>query len=145
MEAEPLAPPPLLQVRLYGEALGDYQLINGWWHARHKEPLAETILPPLGVIIMAGGEPIAALWAYECFGVGVCFLEHPITRPGLSIAQAKAALRLAIEACVQVAKSHGDFALFKCYTIPGIAHVLPRLGFQRCTTEPMTGFILRRD
>jgi hypothetical protein len=144
MEVE--APPaPHLSIRIYGEKMGDYQVVNEWWQARHGEPLAETILPPLGVIVQMGDEPLAALWCYECFGVGVAFLEHPITRPGMSLAQAKAVLRYAVEGCVAVAKSHGDFSLFKCYTIPGIAHVLPRLGFQRCTSEPMTGFIMRRD
>ena len=145
MEAEPLAPPAALQVRLYGEKIGDYQLVSAWWQARHHEPLAETILPPLGVIVEQAGEPVAALWCYECFGIGVAFLEHPVTRPNMGLSSAKAALRLAVEACVTVAKGHGDVSLFKCYTIPGLAHVLPRLGFQRCTSEPMTGFILRRD
>ena len=139
-----------LQVRMYGEAVGDYQTANDWWQSRHGEPLAETVLPPLGVMVERDGKPIAALWCYESFGIGVAFLEMPLTRPGLSVREAMQALSLAVEACVRIAKAHakeggGDVSLFKCYTLPGIAHVLPRLGFVKATREPMQGFILRRD
>lgn len=145
MEADTTIAPPCLQVRLYGEKVGDYQLVNEWWTARHEEALPETVLPPLGVIVELEDKPLGALWCYECFGVGVGFLEYPITRPNLSLAQAKAVMRLAVGACITVAKGHGDFSLFKCYASPAVAHVLPRLGFQRCVKEPMHGFAIRRD
>lgn len=140
---------PPLQVRAYGVALGDYQLVNEWWQSRHGEPLAETLLPPCGVIVEREGEPIAALWCYHCYGVGVAFLEMPITRPGSYVSASMEALGLAVEACVTLVKAAaqaegGDVCLFKCYTLPGIARMLPRLGFTKCT-EAMEGFILRKD
>lgn len=141
---------PQFQVRIYGEKLGDYQLVSGWWEARHGEPLPETILPPLGVMVERDGEPVAALWCYESFGVGVAFLEMPVTRPGLSVGASVAALSLAVDACVLTAKAHakrdgGDVCLFKCYTLPGIGRILPRFGFVSSGREEMQGFILRRD
>ena len=41
----------ILRLRQYGEALGDYQTVSGWYEARHGEPMAETDLPPLGVMV----------------------------------------------------------------------------------------------
>ena len=135
---------PALQARLYGEKLGDYQVVSGWWEDRHGEPLAETILPPLGVIIEDGQGPCAALWCYECFGVGVCFLEFPISRPKLSFGSAMQAFEMAVEGCIRVAKLHGDFSIFQGYTLPAIARALRSIGFVSGETG-WTKIMLRRD
>lgn len=134
-----------LQVRLYGEGLGDYQTVNEWWTARHGHDLAETILPPLGIMVTQNGEPLGAVWCYECFGIGVCFLEFPITKPGLKMGEAKAVISMAIDGAVAVAKAHGDFSIFRCHTIPAIARILPGMGFVRSHREEMHSFTLRRD
>lgn len=135
---------PALQARLYGEAVGDYQLVSGWWEARHGEPLAETILPPLGVIVEDGQGPCAAVWCYECFGVGVCFLEFPIARPGMHFNASLRAFEMAIEGCVRIAKQHGDFSLFQGYTLPAIARALRSIGFVSGETG-WTKIMMRRD
>ncbi len=135
---------PALQARLYGEKLGDYQAVSGWWEARHGEPLAETILPPLGVIIEDDQGPCAALWCYECFGVGVCFLEFAISRPNLSVIAAMESFKMAVEGCIRVAKLHGDFSYFRCIAEPSLARQIKRAGF----TVEATGFTqlaLRKD
>lgn len=133
-----------LQVRLYGEEVGDYQLVSAWWRERNGDDLMETLLPPIGVIVERGEDALGALWCYECFGVGVCFLEYPVTKPGISGGLGLRVMRLALEACIKLAKSHGDFSLFRCSTLESIAPVLPRLGF-----VPEGGarfnFCLRRD
>lgn len=141
---------PLFQARIYGEQAGDYQLVNRWYEARHSKPLSETILPPCGVIIEMDGEPVAALWCYEVFGIGIAFLEHAVTRSGLSISEAKRALSLAAEACIRIAKTHasengGDVSLFYLHARPEIARFLPALGFQTMTENNIQGFSLRRD
>lgn len=135
---------PALQARLYGEAVGDYQLVSGWWESRHSEPLAETILPPLGVIVEDGQGPCAAVWCYECFGVGVCFLEFPIARPGMHFNESLRAFEMAIEGCVRIAKQHGDFSLFQGYTLPAIARALRSIGFVSGETG-WTKIMMRRD
>lgn len=135
---------PALQARLYGEAVGDYQLVSGWWESRHSEPLAETILPPLGVIVEDGQGPCAAVWCYECFGVGVCFLEFPIARPGMHFNESLRAFEMAIEGCIRIAKQHGDFSLFQGYTLPAIARALRSIGFVSGETG-WTKIMMRRD
>jgi len=118
-----------LKARLYGEQIGDYQTVSGWWEARHGRPLIETLLPPLGIIIEDAAGPVAALWCYQSVGIGVCFLEFPVARPFLSLQKSIEALRFAVEACIQIAKAQGDYSLFRCYTLPGIGRVLKSMGF----------------
>ncbi|CAB4186634.1 hypothetical protein UFOVP1329_13 [uncultured Caudovirales phage] len=120
---------PTYAVRMYGEALGDYQTVNGWWEARHPHPLPETLLPPLGVIVEVGSEPVAALWCYECFGIGVCFLEYAVANPTVHPHITRAAIDFALEACIEIAKMHGDFSYFRAVTSPTIARHLQSLGF----------------
>lgn len=139
------APQAVLHARVYGERLGDYQLVNGWWTARHGEPLHEGLLPPLGVMVEADGEAVAVLWCYECFGIGVCFLEYPITRPNLSFSLARRSMAVALEACIRVAKSHGDFSFFKAFPqTDSMTRCLRAFGFQICTPDKR-GLCYQRD
>ncbi|CAB4163484.1 hypothetical protein UFOVP813_25 [uncultured Caudovirales phage] len=140
MEAE-----PILEARLYGTKTGDYQLVSHWWSQRRGEPLAETVLPPIGVMVERDGSPVCAIWCYECFGIGVAFIENPVSRPGLTIQETKAFFKVAIDACIALAKSHGDFSLFKTYACPRVSLVMPSLGFTQCTDDSMTGFAIRVD
>lgn len=134
-----------LQVRVYGLKAGDYQLVNEWWMRHNQTPLPETMLPPNGVIVELDGVPLGALWCYESFGVGVAFLEWPCSAPGLGQREALAVFAFAVEACVHLAKSHGDFCLFRCSTLPAIARALPRLGFVPEHGGHRLNFMLRRD
>lgn len=139
-----MANDPPLTARVYGLGLGDYQLVNEWWKRHHRHDLPETLLPPLGVIVERNSEPVGALWCYESFGVGVCFLEWPCSAPGLGVKEAARVFGFAVEACIALAKTHGDFAIFRCSTIPAIARVLPSLGFLS-EGGPRHNFMLRRD
>jgi hypothetical protein len=136
--------PKALQARIYGEKIGDYQTVSSWWEARHGVPLMETLLPPLGIIVEDEKGPCAALWCYECFGVGVCFLEFAISRPGQSVRRTKVAMAMAVEACVRVAKTHGDFSYFKCFTTTMLANHIESLGFTPLG-EPLKPLATRRD
>lgn len=141
----PQAPPAAFHVRIYGEKLGDYQLVNGWWSERHGEALHEGLLPPLGIIVEMEGEAVAALWCYECFGIGVCFLEYPITRPSLSFAAARQSMGMALEAVIRVAKSHGDFSFFKAFPqTDSMIRCLRSFGFEICTPDKR-GLFYQRD
>ena len=46
-------------VRPYGEVIGDYQLVSAWRDAHGVPVLQETIIPPLSVFAVLGGEPVA--------------------------------------------------------------------------------------
>lgn len=134
-----------LTARVYGLAAGDYQLVNQWWERHNAHALPETLLPPLGVIVERDGQPVGALWCYESFGIGVCFLEWPCSAPGLGMKEAARVFGYAVEACITVAKAHGDNSIFRCSTLPAIARILPRLGFIPESGGPRHNFMLRRD
>ena len=147
MAVEPLAPvakTPLLKVRIYGERLGDYQLVDSWWFTRHNEHLHEGLLPPLGIVVESDGQAVAALWCYEAYGIGVCHLENPVTRPGLSFGEARRAMGWAIEACVTCAKAHGDFTFFKAWPqTDAMIRVLRMFGFEICTPDGRGLYLIR--
>ena len=144
MEASGIAKHPL-HVRIYGEKLGDYQLVNSWWMARHGEILHEGFLPPLGVIVERDGEAVCALWCYQSFGVGVCFLEYPLTRPGLSFPEARAVMSCALESIIVVAKESGDFCFFKAFPqTDSMIRILRSFGFEICTPDKR-GLCLQRE
>jgi hypothetical protein len=102
------------------------------------------MLPPVGVVVERDGEPLGALWCYESCGIGVAFLEWPCSAPGLGQRQALEVFRMAVDACVALAKNNGDYSIFRCSTLPAIARVLPRLGF-RSEGGARENFIMRRD
>ena len=131
--------------RLYGEKLGDYQLVSSWWRRHNADDLPETMLPPVGVIVEECGTPLGALWCYESFGIGVCFLEWPCTAPGLGPSKSLAVMKEAIDACIVAAKAHGSFSVFRCSTLPAIARLLPKLGFVPEHGGVRHNFMLRKD
>jgi hypothetical protein len=122
-----------LRARFYEQ--DDLPLLQAWWSSRHGEDLPVALLPPLGVVVEdAGGEAIGMLWCYESYGVGVAWLEYPVTRPGLTLKQAWAVLAMAAAACMRYAGHHCDpparYKVFRVATPSPIARLLRRLGFQ---------------
>lgn len=127
--------PPLYQLRMYTPE--DYPMIAAWcdWHDRDRIP--EGILPRLGVIVQADGEDCAALWLYMDNSVGVCFLEFPVTRPGLSARQAGDALLMAIEFLKREAHTTGYGIMFT-HALKPMARFLTRNGWRKCDENPWT-------
>lgn len=87
------------------------------------------------------------LWCYESCGVGVAFLEFSITRPGLSLKEARLAVRKTIEACCSLAGSRvhppAKFWVFRGSTTKPLARELTRLGFIFTDGgEPLRGMAL---
>ncbi len=122
MSTEPLT------LRAYGLKTGDYQTVSSWWRARHAREFPETLVPPLGVMVERGGEPAAALWAYQSAGIGVAFLEFALTAPGQSFGQARAALGHALTGVEAVLRSTG-YGLMRCVCQPPMARSLRAFGF----------------
>lgn len=84
-------------IRKYGTKAGDFQMVSDWRKAHDYPVIPETILPALGVVAESDGAARAAAWLYQDNSVGVCFLNWLVTAPGLSPAQARAALRTCID------------------------------------------------
>lgn len=127
---------------------GDVDLAEQWWEARHPgSPLPAALLPPLGVVIEDTVGPAGMLWCYESFGVGVGFLEFPVTRPGLSMRAAGTVMALAVCACCHLAGQStdppGEFRVFRVATPGPIARFLTRLGFRFADFgTPLRGLLL---
>lgn len=118
-----------LTLRHYGLAMGDYQTVSGWYEARHGQPLAETILPPLGVIVEDEHGPAGALFAYQSLGIGVAFLECVVSRPGFSPAEAHAILGRCLEGIEAVLRKE-DYGILRCFVeSDALARALKRHGF----------------
>ena len=122
-----------LRARFYEQ--DDLPLLQEWWVSRHSEDPPVGLLPPLGVVVEdASGEAIGMLWCYESYGVGVAWLEYPVTRPGLTMKQAGAVMAVAVMACMQVAGKEcvppATYHVFRVATSSPIARFLGRLGFQ---------------
>lgn len=118
-----------LEARIYGLQVGDYQLVNDWWMARHDRPFLETLIPPLGVFAERDGEPQAVAWAYESAGVGVAFLEHVITRPGLSFKDADAAFGCCLRGIEFLLRGRG-YSVLRCIADERVARAAIAHGFQ---------------
>lgn len=112
----------------------DFETAAEWWQAHNGSPLHESCLPPLGVRVSLDGVPVAFCWLYETFGVPVAELVFPVTRPGLSLGDARRALLFAVAVLVNVAgKGHepeASFTTFKALAPHGLALGLKALGFR---------------
>jgi hypothetical protein len=131
------------KVRPYGEAVGDYQMISAWREGHKVSPLPETIIPPLALIAEREGEPQSFAVCYQSCGIGVCFLEWLITRPGLTALQAREALGHVIGGIEACAKAN-DYGLMFGYAPGNIARESKRFGFQ-VTSMPHMQVIKRID
>ncbi|RBP37009.1 hypothetical protein DES53_115150 [Roseimicrobium gellanilyticum] len=117
------------RAREYGEKVGDYQMISEWREGHNVGPLPETVIPPLALVCERDGEPMAFACCYQSYGIGVCFLEWLITRPGLNLAEARLALEHVIRAIAACTKD--THALMFGYCVPALAREAKRnLGFK---------------
>lgn len=125
----------LHQLRFFEE--GDYPMVVAWWQA-HKAPVPpHAVLPKLGVVCLQGSEPVGALWLYMDNSVGVCFAEHLVTRPGMSLLQSRKAAGLMIRYLKQTAASFG-YAMMRVVTIPALARFMRQEGFSSERTGVVT-------
>jgi hypothetical protein len=128
--------PMLWQVREY-DAARDADMVSGWWRAHDESEFPLGLLPPAGIIAEIGGKPVAACWLYMAVGVGVCWLEWPVSIPGLSLAESREAFTRLVEAMDMIAAAH-DYRLMMAHTLPPIARVMKGMGFTAEKREKIT-------
>ncbi len=138
--------PPVLTVRPYADT--DYRMVMSWLLQRGMD-FEDIALPPLGCVVEDETGPCAALFCAEPIGFGCAYLELPVSRPGLPLAQSMAAFKLAVESIIQVAgkcaEPPGEFHSFRAVTPAPLARVLLRMGFVRETEEPLIPMIYRKE
>lgn len=110
---------------------GDAAMIAAWHrgHGGGAGPFPFALLPPVGIVIEHEEAPVAACWLYMAVGVGLCWLELPVSRPGLPLREAREAFRLGIAALEQIAQTH-DYRVMMAHTTLSIARALRGFGFQ---------------
>jgi len=106
----------------------DLALVSAWWQAHGQGEFSARLLPPVGVVAERDGAPAAACWLYLAAGIGVCWLEYPVSRPGLGLGEAKAAFADVVAALEDVARAH-DYGVMIAHTLAPIARVMRGLGF----------------
>src|SRR5688572_4046715 len=117
--------PTLWQVREY-DAGRDAEMVSAWWRAHDGSEFPLGMLPPAGIIAEIGGKPVAACWLYMAVGVGVCWLEWPVSIPGLSLAESREAFTVLVDAMEAVAREH-QYSLMMAHTLPPIARFMQRM------------------
>jgi hypothetical protein len=107
----------------------DIPVIAEWWERPGAAFFDPLILPELGVAAEDERGLIAAVWVYLAVDVGVAFLEHACTRPGLTIQGSTAAIQAVMiaaeEACVAL-----NYTYLVAHTRRGAARVLEPIGWE---------------
>lgn len=117
----------------------DFETAATWWRHHNGGKFSESALPPLGVRVCIEGAPAAFLWCYESYGAPVAELAFPVTRPGLSLADARRALFYAVSVLIEAAgkgyEPEARFTTFKALAPAGLARGLRSLGFRDMLKE----------
>ena len=109
----------------------DWEMIEKWHYGHGTIPPPAEILPKLGVIVhQPTGKDFAAMWLYMDNSVGVCFVEHIVTVPGLGPSQARQSLERGLDYLRSFAASN-DYGVLFIHTLPAIARRCEKLGFNR--------------
>ena len=117
---------PTFQVRDYLQT--DRDSVEEWHSGHGTFPPIEQILPRLGIVIERAGQAFAAMWLYMDNSVGVCFPEHVVTKPGISLRDAREALLVGLGFLRETSRAMG-YGVMMVNTLPGIARVLRSEGF----------------
>lgn len=104
-------------------------MIEGWYRARALTAPPEPILPKLGIVVFEESrrEDLAAMWLYMDNSVGVCFPEHIVTRPGLSLGLARESLLRGLD-FLRLSAVEMGYGVMIVHTLPAMARVLERRG-----------------
>lgn len=105
-------------------------MIMEWCVAHGHVGIPANVLPALGVVVQCDGEDVAAVWLYMDNSTGVCTVEHPITKGGLSMRTMRRSLAFALEFLKQEARVNG-YWIMRAFTIPALARLLRNHGFKK--------------
>ncbi len=118
-----------LSARAYEAA--DFPTVNAWCIEHKGHDMDERRMPPLGVMVEDQRGARCALFSHMAVSRGVAFLEDPVSRPGLSLIEARAGFSYALGA-IKEALAALNYTHIVCHTIPAIGRELERNhGFAR--------------
>lgn len=102
-------------------------MVSEWYRAHGAGALQEVLLPPDGFVVQCDGEDLGALWVYFANGIGVGHVEWLVTRPWLSLAQSKHAIKHLVDFIWHHAQAH-DYGALIFHAVPAAARVADYLG-----------------
>ncbi len=114
------------------------EIIARWWTAHTGRVFQHALLPPVGLVGSDEHGPCCAVWLYMSVGIGVAFLENPVTRPGLSMRKAKLALTTLFKATEEVALTH-DYGLIMCHSKLAGKKMMESIGYSFMPETFITG------
>jgi hypothetical protein len=117
----------MLTARQYDPAQ-DQAFVCEWWGAHNDEWLQANLLPPVGVVVEKEGAPVAACWLYLAVGIGVCWLEFPVFKPGLTLKEAREVFAVGLGALEQIALKH-DYGVMIAHASPSVLRGMRGFGF----------------
>lgn len=88
----------------------DYPMIQGWWAVHSAEPLHPGIIPGSSCVVEMDGEPAAFGSVFPCNNNPVAFFHGMVTRPGLTMRQARKAL-MALQEGIDIICRNGGHTL----------------------------------
>jgi|GEM_PF-2154581 len=118
----------MYQIRPVDKSAGDLSLISEWWSTHEKGRLPLELLPPTGFFVLKDDQPVAVVFLYLSVGVGVAFLEWAVSKPELSLKEARQAFDVLMD-FTKVYLTDLDYGVIWANTLPGIARALKQHGF----------------
>ncbi len=109
---------------------GDYDMLCEWWHAHGKQEKPSIMLPKCGIICELDGDPATALFLHMDNSCGMCMAEHAVSKPCLTLKQAKTAFLHCVSCLRKIASDLGYHSM-AVFTYPGISRLLKKNGFQQ--------------
>jgi hypothetical protein len=100
----------------------DLPTVAEWYWTHNGGTLPRTLLPPVGVVVESNGEMVAACWLYMAVGVGVCFIEYPVSKPGMSMREVREAFSLLLATLQEIAITH-DYGVMRAYPAEALARL----------------------
>lgn len=96
----------------------DYPTLEDWWNGHGSEALPEWVIPASTCIVMMDGEPVASGSVFPCNNNHVAFFHGMVTRPGLSMMDARLAL-FALQDGLDIIMRSGGHTLLLGTVSPG--------------------------
>lgn len=71
----------------------DYPMLKSWWEGHGADPMHHTMIPPSSCVVLLDGQPAAFGAVFLCNSNHVGFFHGMVTRPGLTVKEAKTSLQ----------------------------------------------------
>jgi len=107
----------------------DYPLLESWWESHGAEPMHESMIPPSSCLVMLDDQPSAFGAVFLCNSNHVAFFHGMVTRPGLSMQEARECLLVLQDGLDIIMRSGGHTLLLGTVTQGAMVRGAKMMGF----------------